>query len=218
MLSLFEMLQPTRKIVRPHLSTPHRQKADLFQKVISLCISLWGVWTVIQLQTSHCHVQENSVEPTKPDMEDMVLELTYAERQYRQKLEVGKVVLTLVNSNDNLSEDSLTDQYKNALKLYRQSQVQHVLIYEHATLKPWQKEVLTFIQQATHWEVTRVVGQLWSEWKTFLQTCITRLTCDCHRHCYNHKRDCLFPLKVPTGVERHISVQSPLFYDRNCCL
>ena len=39
---------------------------------------------------------KKSVEPTKPDMEDMILEMTQAERQYRQKLEVGKAVSTLL--------------------------------------------------------------------------------------------------------------------------
>ena len=41
-------------------------------------------------------------------MEDMILEMTYAERQYGQKLEVEKAVSTLLNSNENLSE-SMTD-------------------------------------------------------------------------------------------------------------
>ena len=56
--------------------------------------------------------------------------------------------------------------------MYRQSQVLHVPVYEHATLKPWQKEVLTFIQQPTHREVIWVVGQKGGEGKTFLQNYI----------------------------------------------
>ena len=72
-------------------------------------------------------------------MKEMILEMTNAERQYRRNLEVGEAVPMLLNSNENLSEESLTDKYKKALKLYRESQVQHVPAYEHATLKPWQK-------------------------------------------------------------------------------
>ena len=64
------------------------------------------------------------------------------------------------------------DKYKKALKFYRQSQVQHVPVYEHATLKPWQKEVLAFIRQRTHREVIWVVGQQGGEGKTFLQNYI----------------------------------------------
>ena len=116
--------------------------------------------------------KKKSVEATKSDMEAMMLEMTQAERQYRQKLEVGETVSTLLNSNEHLSEESLSNEYKKALKMYRQSQVQHVPVYEHATLKPWQKEVLTFIQQPTHREVIWVVGQKGGEGKTFLQNYI----------------------------------------------
>ena len=76
---------------------------------------------------------KKSVEPTKPDMEDMILGMTQAERQYRQKLEVGKAVSTLLQANEHLSEQSLPNEYKEALKLYRQSQVHHMPLYEHAT-------------------------------------------------------------------------------------
>ena len=116
--------------------------------------------------------KKKSVEATKSDMEAMMLEMTQAERQYRQKLEVGETVSTLLNSNEHLSEESLSNEYKKALKMYRQSQVRHVPVYEHATLKPWQKEVLTFIQQPTHREVIWVVGQKGGEGKTFLQNYI----------------------------------------------
>ena len=116
--------------------------------------------------------KKKSVEATKSDIEAMMLEMTQAERQYRQKLEVGETVSTLLNSNEHLSEESLSNEYKKALKMYRQSQVQHVPVYEHATLKPWQKEVLTFIQQPTHREVIWVVGQKGGEGKTFLQNYI----------------------------------------------
>ena len=76
---------------------------------------------------------KKSVEPTKPDMEDMILEMTQAERQYRQKLEVGKAVSALLQANEHLSEQSLSNEYKEALKLYRQSQVHHMPLYLHAT-------------------------------------------------------------------------------------
>ena len=85
--------------------------------------------------------KKKSVEPTTPDMKEMMLEMTNAERQYCQNLEVGEAVSMLLNSNEKLSEESLTDKYKKALKLYRESQVRHVPAYQHATLKPWQKEV-----------------------------------------------------------------------------
>ena len=95
--------------------------------------------------------------------------MTFAQRQYCQKLEVGETVSTLLRENEHLWEESSSNEYKKASKLYWQSQVQHVPVYEHATLKPWQKEVLTFIQQPTHREVNWIVGQQGGEGKTFLQ-------------------------------------------------
>ena len=115
---------------------------------------------------------KKSLGSTKPDLQSTMFQLISSEKQYRQKLEVGKIVSTLLNSNEDLSEESLTAEYKKALKLYRQSQVQHVPVYEHATLKPWQKKVMTFIQQPTHREVIWVIGQQGGESKSFLQNYI----------------------------------------------
>ena len=101
-----------------------------------------------------------------------MFQLISSEKQYRQMSEVGKIVSTLLNSNEDLSEESLTAEYKKALKLYRQSQVQHVPVYENPMLKPWQKKVMTFIQQPTHREVIWVIGQQGGEGKSFLQNYI----------------------------------------------
>ena len=42
-------------------------------------------------------------------------------------------------------------------------------MYENAMLKPWQKEILTLIEQHTYREVIWVVGQQGGEGNTFLQ-------------------------------------------------
>ena len=104
-----------------------------------------------------------------------MFQLISSEKQYRMKLEVGKIVSTLLNSNEDLSGKSLTAEYKKALKLYRQSQVQRVPVYENPMLKPWHKKVMTimtFIQQPTYREVIWVIGQQGGEDKYFLQNCI----------------------------------------------
>ena len=108
----------------------------------------------------------------KPDMESMMFEMASDERQYRQKLEVGKMVSTLLHSNENFSGESLRNEYKRTLALFRQTHVQHVSVYENATLRPWQKQVMTLIEQPTHREVIWIVGQKGAEGKTFLQNYI----------------------------------------------
>ena len=78
---------------------------------------------------------KKSVEPTKPNIKDMMLEMTQAERQYRQKLEVGKAGSTLLQANEHLSEQSLPNEYKEDLKLYRQSQVQYMQYGIHGAMR-----------------------------------------------------------------------------------
>ena len=153
---------------RQHINEKHKLSNKLFS--CGYCSKIFGRSFNLRRHMAVC--KKTSVEPTTPDMKEMMLEMTNAERQYRRNLEVGQAVSTLLNSNENLSEESLTDKYKKALKLYRESQVRHVPGYEYATLKPWQKEVLTFIQQPTHREVIWVVGQKGGEGKTFLQNYI----------------------------------------------
>ena len=66
-------------------------------------------------------------------LQDVMKEGMLLDRQYHQKLEVGKAVSTLLYTNEHLSDQSLTCKYETALKLYRQAQVQHV--YEYAMLR-----------------------------------------------------------------------------------
>jgi len=113
-----------------------------------------------------------SVNATKPDLAEMLVQMTASEREYRQELEKGKMVSTLLHSNEYLSEESLTTEYKHALKIYRQSEVQHVSVYENALLKPWQNKVLEFMQQPSQREVIWVIGREGGEGKTFLQNYI----------------------------------------------
>ena len=67
------------------------------------------------------------------EMEAVMLEMTSDEREYPQKLEMGETVSTLLHADEHLSEVSLSNKYKRALKMYRQSQVQNVPVYEYAT-------------------------------------------------------------------------------------
>ena len=112
------------------------EKQKLSNKLLSCgyCSKIFGRSFNFRRHMAVC--KKKSFEPTTLEMKEMILEMTNAERQYGRNLEVGEAVSTLLNSNENLSEESLTDKYKKALKLYRESQVRHVPAYGHATLKP----------------------------------------------------------------------------------
>ena len=55
---------------------------------------------------------KKSFGPTKPDLESTMFQLIFSEKQYRQKLAVGKIISTMLNSNEDLSEESLKGEYK----------------------------------------------------------------------------------------------------------
>ena len=111
--------------------------------------------------------KKKSVEPTKPDMEGMMLEMTSTKRHHRHNLEMGKAVPTLLHF-----KWTLQDEYKRALKLHQQSQIQHVPVHENSTLKLWQKKIMALIERPTYREVIWVAGQKGRESKTFLQNWI----------------------------------------------
>ena len=125
-----------------------------------------------------------------------------AEREYRQTLEEGKCVSILLNMNKDLSEESLTYVYKKALKLYRQTQMQHMSVYENAVLKPWQKEVMKLIEQPTPREVIWVVGQTGGEGKTFLQNYI--------KYYYSDRRVITTDIATHTKNLAHFLTKFPL--------
>ena len=150
-----------------HHHTNENRKSFKTSLTCTHCSNVFGRSFNLRRHITQC--KKKSVEATKSDMETMMLKMTSAQRQYRQELEVGESVSTLLRTHEHLSEQSLSNEYKKALKLYRQSKVQHVPMYENAMLKPWQKEILTLIEQPTHREVIWVVGQQGGEGKTFLQ-------------------------------------------------
>ena len=125
-----------------------------------------------------------------------------AERQYRQKVGKGKMISTPLNTNKDLSEESLTDEHQRALKLYRQIQLQHMSVYENASLKPWQKEVLRFIEHPSHREFIWVVCQKGGEGKTFLQNCI--------KYYYSDRRVIITDIVTNTKNLAHFLTKYPL--------
>ena len=156
-----------------------------------MCILFEIFYPSLNIEVSCQNLLEKSLGPTKPDLESTMFQLISSEKQYHQKLEVGKIVSTLLNSNEDLSEESLTAEYKKVLKLYPQSQVQHVPVHENAMLKPWQNKMMTFIQQPTHREVICVSGQQGSKGKTSLQNYIK----------YHHSDRRVITTDIATGTK-----------------
>ena len=183
-----------------HHHTNENRKSSKTSLTCTHCSKVFGRSFNLRRHITQC--KKKSVKATKSDMETMMLKMTSAERQYRQELEVGESVSTLLRTHEHLSEQSLSNEYKKALKLYRQSQVQHVPMYENAMLKPWQKEILTLIEQPTHREVIWVVGQQGGEGKTFLQNYI--------KYYYSDRRVITTDIATSTKDIAHYLSKSPL--------
>ena len=133
----FEMINwKSIHFVITHMKRSHLPKSHWTVHIAERCLDGHSTLDVTSL-----YARKRSVEPTRPDMEGIMLEMTSTEREYHQKLEVGKAVSTLLHLNEHLPEESLTDENKGVLKLYGQSQIQYVSVHENATLKPWQKQV-----------------------------------------------------------------------------
>ena len=143
-----------------------------------------------------------SVVPLKLDMKSLLFDITLDEVQYRRQLELGKGISTLLQTDDYLSEQSLKQKYKEALKSYRQTDIQHVSVYENATLKPWQKKVMILVEQPSHREVIWVVGQKGGEGKTFLQNYI--------KYFYSDRRVITTDIATDTKNLAHFLTKFPL--------
>ena len=143
-----------------------------------------------------------SVVPLKLDMKSLLFDITLDEVQYRRQLELGKGISTLLQTDDYLSEQSLKPKYKEALKSYRQTDIQHVSAYENATLKPWQKKVMILVEQPSHREVIWVVGQKGGEGKTFLQNYI--------KYFYSDRRVITTDIATDTKNLAHFLTKFPL--------
>ena len=105
------------KKLKVHIFRHHTNDKQKFSnKSLSCghCSKVFG-WS-FNLRRHIAVCKKKSVEATKSDMEAMIIEMTSAEREYRQKLEVGETVSTLLHANELLSEESLMDKYKKALR------------------------------------------------------------------------------------------------------
>ena len=103
------------------------------------------------------------------DRDRVLFQMRFNQHQFLSQLELGGLVSNLLVEHDDLSEHSLTEENRTALRLHRQYQIPHMSEFENAILKPWQEEVMTFINQFSKREVIWIVGKKGKEGKTFLQ-------------------------------------------------
>ena len=87
-------------------------------------------------------------------------------KEYEQKISLGKIVYKLVRE-ENLNQESLKLVYKEALDLFMK-QMQHI-DQNNVILRPWQEELMKYIENPSSREVIWVQGSEGCEGKSWFQ-------------------------------------------------
>ena len=85
---------------------------------------------------------------------------------YKQKLELGKTKYEIITNDDEIYQQSLIPEQKEALDLYMNEGVKS--FPENVELKPWQNELMKYIQPHDR-EIIWVVGKDGNEGKSWFQ-------------------------------------------------
>ena len=97
-----------------------------------------------------------------------------ASSQYKQKLERGRLIESILKKCPDTIEQALGEADRVCLRLYQQSSAENPSKVE-VTLKPWQKEVIKIIDQPSDRYIYWIVGKKGNEGKSFIQKYIRNL-------------------------------------------
>ena len=129
--------------------------------------------------TRHMKVHETNsgskrkhYEMEEEDAEALKKYLIKCNNEYEEKITLGKTVYQFLGQGV-CSEHALPEEMKNALDIYMK-QVQEVN-HNNVELKPWQKELLEYINNPTQRQIIWVVGQSCGEGKSWFQKYVKSL-------------------------------------------
>ena len=89
-------------------------------------------------------------------------------KDHQDNVKLGEIISKLLHKHDQLSEESLSQDFKHCLQRYRESCLHMPKQYENVTLRPWQSDIMTFLDKPTQRQVIWVVGSQGNEGKTFI--------------------------------------------------
>ena len=93
---------------------------------------------------------------------------------YKRKLERGLLIESILKKCPDTIEEALDIRGRECLKLYQQSSAAYFKM-EEVVLKPWQEQVIKFIDEPSDRVVYWVVGDKENQGKTFIQNYIRQL-------------------------------------------
>jgi hypothetical protein len=115
-------------------------------------------------------------------------------KEYEATLNQGRLISELLHKHEDLSEDALSQEFRHCLQQFRHSCLNLGTLYEEVTLRPWQKELMAFLNKPSQHQVIWVVGSQGNEGKTFIQNYI--------HHQYGDRRVVMCDI---TGNKKHIA-------------
>ena len=119
--------------------------------------------------TQKCHLTRHE---KKCKIKKKVLEMRAKSKEYNEKIQNGRIVYQILQEESDIYEAALGAWDKDCLNLYQQTCVD--MDTNEDVLKPWQKQVIDFINQATDRHVFWVIGARGNEGKSWLQKYMER--------------------------------------------
>ena len=150
------------------------------------------------IPSSHCSEVALSAFPIANKI-SLREEMNHNNHEYLDKIELGEQIITFM-TEDNIREESLAKEHKEALKVYR-NQMPRIDIQD-VELRPWQQQLLDIIKIPSEREVIWVKGVKGNEGKTWFQKYVQAL--------FGYARVARLDIKIKTANVLHILRKFPL--------
>ena len=114
----------------------------------------------------HMKQHSNKNEKNKINKEELRKTIQNNNHEHKHKLELGRAIHKIVINDEEIYQQSLIPEHKEALDLYMNEGVKS--FPENVELKPWQNELMKYIQPHDR-EIIWVVGKDGNEGKSWFQ-------------------------------------------------
>ena len=147
---------------------------------------------------SHCSELTSSAFPIANKI-SLREDMNHNNHEYLDKIELGEQIIKFM-TEDNIREESLAKEHKEALKVYR-NQMPRIDIQD-VELRPWQQQLLDIIKIPSERKVIWVKGVKGNEGKTWFQKYVQAL--------FGYARVARLDIKIKTANVLHILRRFPL--------
>ena len=130
-----------------------KQKTD---NICDICNKVLSVKSGMKRHRKRCQERQLKIDMKKTTQE------------YNKKLEKGAMIEKILRTCPDIREEALDRNKRHCLKLYQSTQ-QVKMNTDDIILKPWQKQVLSFVEKPSERTIYWIRGSTGNEGKTFIQ-------------------------------------------------